>query len=132
MADLAGTLLHECCHQYHNVKDIKGCNGKIHNKKFKALAEKVGFRVEKSKECGFGHTYVDPDTELMDFIVNEIKPNGEIFKYAREATDSSTLKPRKKNSFAYVCGSCGMKAKAKEGANLMCSDCEESMEMQED
>lgn len=129
--DIIGTIYHEILHEYHNVNGIRGCNGNIHNKKFKALAESHGFRIEKSKQYGFGHTFVDPNTELMRFIVDEIKPDAEIFKYARIVGDAKPTKTREKKTFKYVCKNCGAEAKAKAEANLICGECDMNMEMEE-
>lgn len=129
--DIVGTIFHEAIHEFNTMNDIRDCNGKIHNKKFKNKAEEFGFRLEKSKQCGWGHTFVDPDTELMNFIVDEIKPDGEIFKFARIIEGTTEPKPRKKTTFKYVCPQCDNTAKAKEDANLMCGDCDCQMERED-
>lgn len=129
--DIVGTIIHECLHEHNALNGIKDFSGQIHNKKFKIGAEKLGFRVEKSKQCGLAHTFVDPNTELMDFIVNEIKPDGEIFKLARIPQEVSEPKPRKKNTFKYTCPNCGLVAKAKENANLTCNECDCELERED-
>lgn len=129
VVDIVGTIYHEILHEYHNVNGIRGCNVNIHNKKFKTLAEQHGFRVEQSKQCGWGHTFVDQDTDLMEFINNEIQPNEDVFEYARIIETAKPKAIREKKTFKYMCPQCNFEAKAKADANLVCGNCEIEMEI---
>ena len=67
-ADVAETLLHEMCHYYNKVNDIKDCSGNVHNKKFKSSAEEVGLIVEKGKGVGYGYTSMSEALRAYTFI----------------------------------------------------------------
>lgn len=124
--DIAGVLLHEMVHEDNLIKEIKDCNNQVHNKKFKISAERVGLEIEHSKKYGFGHS--TPGNELKEFIVSEINPNADIFKYARV----ENVKPKaEKIMFKYVCQNCETKAMAKRDVALVCGVCNNQMTMDE-
>lgn len=129
VVDIASTVLHEMCHYDNKIKGIKDCSPVVHNKKFKSKAELVGFIVEKSKSYGWAHTF--PNDELKDFIVNEIKPKEEIFKYARIVTSVSP-KEKKKSQYKFICPQCQAVAKAKQDVKLNCANCNVEMEMEDE
>jgi predicted SprT family Zn-dependent metalloprotease len=131
-ADVAETLLHEMCHYHNKVNDIKDCSGNVHNKKFKASAEKVGLVVEKGKGVGYGYTSM---SEALEAYMNEVvKPNEEAFEYFR----STPVKPsgggggggRKKSIFKYTCPDCGAEVKGKRDMTIKCGICDVVMKME--
>lgn len=138
--DIIGTLLHEMVHYYHALNDIKDATNNVHNKKFKNEAERVGFIVTKGSPNGWGYTECGED--LKDFILTEINPNAECFLYFRNNCvlkdkekgegDGTEKKPRKKNTFKYTCPCCGLEIKAKSDVNVLCGDCNVSMEIEEE
>ena len=131
-ADVAETLLHEMCHYYNKVNDIKDCSGNVHNKKFKSSAEKVGLVAEKGKGVGYGYTSM---SEALEAYMNEVvKPNEEAFEYFR----SSPMKPsgggggRKKSTFKYTCPDCGAEVKGKRDVTIKCGLCDVVMKMEDE
>lgn len=56
--DMGELILHELAHAENNVLGIKDCsNGRMHNKKFKVMAEKLGLEVHpRDKSVGYGFT----------------------------------------------------------------------------
>lgn len=130
-AEIVETLLHEMCHYYNKANDTKDCNGNVHNKKFKSLAEKVGLVVEHGKSVGFGYTSLSD--ELKAYINEVIKPNDKAFEYFRTApikiggADSG----RKKSVFKYTCPDCGQEAKGKRDVAIKCGFCDVVMEMED-
>jgi predicted RNA-binding Zn-ribbon protein involved in translation (DUF1610 family) len=132
VTDIVETVLHECCHYQNKVLDIKDCNGQIHNKKFKSMAEKVGLLVERDKKVGWGYTSCS--AELKQFITDTIKPNGEAFSYFRtmvlDTGKAST--PREKTIFKYTCPQCGEEVKAKKDKNIICGDCKVAFKIEEE
>lgn len=131
-ADVSETLLHEMCHYYNKVNDIKDCSGNVHNKKFKSSAEKVGLVVEKGKGVGYGYTSM---SEALEAYMNEVvKPNEEAFEYFR----SSPMKPsgggggRKKSTFKYTCPDCGAEVKGKRDMTIKCGLCDVVMKMEDE
>ena len=79
--DLVATLQHELCHYCNAINDIKDTSGKVHNKKFKIMAEAHGLVVERDKSVGWGYTR--PTDEFFDFIRDVIKPDESAFRYYR-------------------------------------------------
>lgn len=131
-AEIVETLLHEMCHYCNESAGINDCNGQIHNKKFKSLAEKVGLIVEKGKSIGWGHTSLSE--ELEKYIEDNIKPNEKAFEYFRvvNSTESGVKKPRAKNMFKYTCPICGQVARAKKDVVIKCGRCDVDMEIEDD
>ena len=130
-ADVAETLLHEMCHYYNKVNNIKDCSGNVHNKKFKSSAERVGLVVEKGKSVGWGYTSMSD--ELKDFMEDIVKPSEEAFEYFR----STPMKlsggggGRKKNLFKYTCPECGAEVKGKRDMTIKCGLCDVEMKMED-
>lgn len=55
--DMGELMLHELAHAENNVLGIKDCSGRQHNKKFKAMAERLGLLVhDRDKLVGYGFT----------------------------------------------------------------------------
>ena len=130
-ADVAETLLHEMCHYHNKVNDIKDCSGNVHNKKFKASAEKVGLVVEKGKGVGYGYTSM---SEALEAYMNEvIKPSEVAFEYFRTAPvkPSGAGGGRKKNIFKYTCPDCGAEVKGKRDMTIKCGLCDVVMKMED-
>ena len=129
--EVVETLLHEMCHYANKIDGVKDCNGNIHNKKFKKLAERVGLIVEKGKSVGWGYTSLSD--ELMEYIKEEINPDETAFEYFRAGAKKpdDTKKPRKKNMFAYTCPDCGQTVKGKRDITVKCGVCENIMDMED-
>lgn len=128
--EIVETLLHEMCHYYNKLSDIKDCNGNIHNKKFKSLAESVGLIVEKGKSVGYGYTSLSD--ELKEYIKEIIKPNEQSFEYFRDSViKGGTNKPKTKKLFKYTCPDCGQIVKGKKDIIVKCGLCNVEMEMED-
>lgn len=123
------TLQHEMVHYANTINGIKDCNGQVHSKKFKELAEKVGLKCEKSKKYGWGTT--ECSEPFKTFITDKIKPDESVFKYFRIGGIEIEKKPREKKTFKYVCPECGLIVKAGPDKNIMCEDCNKTFEMEE-
>ena len=130
-ADVAETLLHEMCHYYNKMNDIKDCSGNVHNKKFKKSAENVGLVVEKGKSVGWGYTSMSD--ELRTFMEEIVKPNDKAFEYFRSVPMklSGGGGERKKSVFKYICPDCGQEAKGKRDVVIKCGLCDVVMDMEE-
>ena len=129
--EVVETLLHEMCHYANKMSDIKDCNGNVHNKKFKSLAERVGLIVEKGKSVGWGYTSLSD--ELKEYITNEINPNEKAFEYFRASVNSigGTKTPRQKKTFTYTCPDCGQTVKGKRDIVIICGNCSVDMEIED-
>ena len=130
-AEIAETLLHEMCHYYNKMNDIKDCSGNVHNKKFKSSAERVGLVVEKGKGVGYGYTSMSE--ALRAFMDEVVKPNEVAFEYFRTAPVklSSGSGGRKKNVFKYTCPECGAEVKGKRDMTIKCGICDVVMKMED-
>lgn len=131
--DIICTLLHEMCHYWNKINNIKDCAGKRHNKKFKKSAERVGFVVSELIGYGFGKT--DPTDELIDYIENEVNPQNEVFEHFRCISlnkKDKEKKKRKKTSFNYTCPNCGQTLKGKKNLYILCGICKQDFEMEDD
>ena len=131
-ADVAETLLHEMCHYYNKMNDIKDCSGNVHNKKFKKSAENVGLIVEKGKSVGWGYTSMSD--ELKAYMDEVVKPNDKAFEYFRTAPTklSGGGGGRKKNLFKYTCPECGQEVKGKRDVTIKCGLCDVVMDMEDE
>lgn len=129
--EVAETLLHEMCHYCNKMSNIKDCNGNIHNKKFKILAENVGLIVEKGESVGYGYTSLSG--ELENYINEVIKPDEDAFEYFRaDMVKDSETKTRGKKTFKYTCPICGQEVKGKREINVKCGLCNIEMKMEDE
>jgi len=126
--EIVCTLHHEMVHQSNKMSEIKDCNGQVHNKKFKTLAESVGLVVTKSKKYGFGHT--ECSDKFKVFIDNTIKPEGKCFEYFRNSGEEDKTQ-KEKTMFTYICPDCKEKIKAKIDKVIICGECDVEFEIQE-
>lgn len=128
--EIVETLIHEMCHYYNKLSNIKDCNGNIHNKKFKSLAESVGLIVKKGKSVGYGYTSLSD--ELKEYVKEIIKPNEQSFEYFRDSViKGGTNKPKTKKLFKYTCPDCGQIVKGKKDIIVKCGLCNVEMEMED-
>lgn len=130
-SEVAETLLHEMCHYCNKLSDIRDCNGNIHNKKFKSLAEDVGLIVERGKSVGYGYTSLSD--ELKVYMDEVVKPSETAFEYFRTSPikASGTGGTRKKNVFKYTCPDCGQEVKGKRDIDIKCGRCDVLMQMED-
>lgn len=126
--DICAVLLHELVHYSNKVNGVKDCSGKIHNKKFKAAAEKVGLEVERDKKVGWGYT--SPSRELRDYITKEIAPKASALNYYRIIPEKTTGNGPVNKPTKYVCPKCGAKVQGKADFELVCKRCGVDMEIQ--
>jgi hypothetical protein len=125
---IVDTLQHETVHYANKMSDIKDCNGQVHNKKFRNLAEQVGLIVEKSKKYGYGHTSCSDEFKV--FIDEEIKPDMKAFEYFRNVPPKEKKVASEKKTFKYICPVCNAEVKAKKDKNIVCGECECQFEME--
>ena len=119
------------CHYHNKVSNIKDCNGNVHNKKFKSLAENVGLVVERGKSVGWGYTSMSD--ELRAYMDEVVKPSEVAFEYFRTAPIKlvGTGGTRKKNLFKYTCPDCGQEVKGKRDMTIKCGLCDVVMEIED-
>ena len=128
--EIVGTLQHEMVHYYNCCHATKDCNGQIHNKKFREMAEAKGLLCEKSKQYGWGLTTLSEPFKKI--IADEIKPDAAVFEYFRNQPKIEKDKKIAKKTFKYKCPSCGTEVKGKADIKVRCVDCDCDFELEED
>ena len=106
-ADVLGTLLHEAAHALAHVRGIKDTSrqGRWHNAKFKALAEKLGIEVAKDPRIGWSPTTIPASTrEQYAEVIDEL---GRVLRLHR-AVEVAGGKDKKPSPPPCVC-ECGRK-----------------------
>ncbi len=69
--DMGELMLHELAHAENNALGVKDCSGRQHNKKFKAMAERLGLVVkERDKSVGYGFTDLGDEARKFLFRVD--------------------------------------------------------------
>jgi len=135
------TLMHECCHLWNiqcGVQDTSR-KGTYHNTKFKEVAEARGLTVEKSDK--YGYCITKPTPEFTELVMKKCRAG--CFKLERMKTyrDGSpkvtttgsdgkekTVSRVKQSTRKYVCPNCGIIVRATREVNIVCGDCDATME----
>ena len=126
--EIVGTLQHEMVHYANKLNDIKDCNGQVHNKKFKDLAENVGLICEKSQKYGWGYTTLS--NSFMVHVNEEVKPDEKCFEYFRDVGVQKAKKESVKKIFKYSCPNCDLEVKSKPDKQIKCGNCEVDLIME--
>lgn len=107
--DVGELIIHELAHAENQAKGIKDCDktGRVHNKKFKAMAEALGLLVEpRHKTHGFAFTKVG---EGAKSFLDKCAFNREVFTMARicEAAEEKGEKGAGSRLVKVECPGCG-------------------------
>ena len=132
------TLLHEMVHLHNlenGIKDVSR-NGSYHNKKFKEIAEAHGLIIEHDKKIGWSPTKLENNT--INFI-KKLQLKEEAFTLVRldptmqqdDELEGGEEEPKKTSTRKYVCPGCGVIVRATKEVNIICSDCNQSFELEE-
>ncbi len=132
--NVVATMIHECTHLYclmNNIKDTSN-NGVYHNKRFKDIAENMGF-LQIDRHEKYGWTITSPTEETLNFCIEygfeDIKINRQGAYYmVGTATPISTTTPKitkPSSTRKYICPCCGNSFRATKAINVMCMDCNE-------
>lgn len=142
--NVIATLLHEMTHLYNIAHNVQDCSrgGTYHNRKFKEEAERRGLVIAKDER--YGWTVTMPSDELIEYIIDKgfpeimmnrgfnlsglIGPGGT--KTGNGGKDGGTEK-KKSSTRKYKCPCCGNSVRATKAVNIICGDCMEKMELQE-
>lgn len=124
--EIAETLMHEMVHLYNFQNDVKDCSGQIHNKKFKAEAERRFLVVSKMGRYGWAQT------DLSDFlkeIISDFNKNESAFSIYRTTKEKPKEPPAK--PFRYTCPKCEAKVSSKDEVSVICKVCNMDFELKE-
>lgn len=125
--DICSTLLHEMVHLYHfqnGIKDVSR-SGMYHNKKFKETAEKKGLIVEYDNSIGWSISTLNNNTKNF---LNSLDIDKKAFALTRYRNINGEKPTRKHSTRKYICPICGMSVRATKEVNIMCGDCDMTME----
>ena len=121
--NVCATLLHEMVHLYCMCEKIQDTsnNGRYHNKKFKAEAEKRNLIIEHAKYIGWSVT--TPSDEFVTMLKN----NGLLknIEHSRN-TKALLISPkgkRKSSTRKYICPTCKASVRATKDINIIHADC---------
>lgn len=122
------TLLHEMVHLYCAENEISDTcqHGRYHNKAFKAECEARDLEVEYDRANGYAHT---KPTEAFKQKLGDAGIDLSI-RFAR-IPPKAKAKAERAKAHTYICPQCGQKVRSTGLLNLICGDCELSMEMQD-
>ena len=136
--NVVATMIHECCHLYALMNDIKDTsnNGVYHNKRFKDIAEGIG-HLQIDRHDKYGWTITSPTEETINFCIEygfeDIKINrqgayfvaGTATPIATPITTPTTRITKPSSTRKYICPCCGNSFRATKTINVICMDCDE-------
>jgi predicted SprT family Zn-dependent metalloprotease len=130
LIDVLGTLVHEMTHLEQQEYGKPGKNGN-HNREWGVLMERIGLIPSNTGQPGGKKTgrqmthYIDP---MGDFLTaaNELVDTGFDLPYFTRPREAA-LKKKDLSKVKHECPCCSFKAWAKQGANLICGDCNEQL-----
>lgn len=138
ITNVVATLIHEACHLYAILKNIKDTsnNGVYHNSNFRKLAEDRGIHIERHEK--YGWTITEPTEETIEFCIKYELEDIQIVRQSNfsisglggaKAGNGNDIpkKPKGSNSRKYICPCCGNIARTTRDMKLICGDCMETM-----
>lgn len=139
--EIVGTLIHEAAHAQNFEEKIHDCSrSQYHNKKFKAVAEKMGLAVRQISHYGFALTEMTEETRniyrketevLKDALVHRRKPI-----WIQGATSSGKVEEESKNTSRSRKAVCKcpfiirVSKKTLDETVIRCESCEKSFEFE--
>lgn len=139
--EIVATMVHEMVHLENLQNGVQDTSrgGTYHNKAFKDLAEKRMLKIDHDQKYGWTITSVTEDLlnwcaalDLVDIQINRNEGYnfGGMGKGIVPPVAGKT--PKKKSSTRkYVCPECGQTVRATKAVNIICGDCNETMQCQE-
>lgn len=124
------TILHEMTHMYNIIHGIQDCSrgNTYHNKKFKEKAETVGLEIQYDKKIGWSIT--KPTEELIKYIATKKWNKIPVIRNPQISAGKNGTKA-KSSTRKYICPACGMSVRATKEVYLICGNCKEKMETED-
>ena len=135
------TLMHEMVHLYNIQREVQDTSraGTYHNREFKEVAEARGLNVDKDLKYGFCVT--TPTNAFTELVKKHCRAGCfklERMKTYRDGTPKitktgedgkeKTVTRTKQSSRKYTCPKCGVIVRATKEVNIICGDCDITME----
>lgn len=127
--DIVETLLHEMCHLYAQINNIKDTSrsGIYHNKKFADIANSHMLKAVETEHIGY-RTEATPELSTW---VNDNCPFTEIrLRKKLDVVKDKESGKSKQSMRKYVCPSCGLIIRATKDCRVQCIECQKEMELQ--
>ncbi len=128
--NVLATLMHEMVHLYCMINGIADTskNGRYHNKRFQAEAQKRDLKIEYAQYIGYSIT--SPTESFIGMIrkhgllanIDRCRVSGDAPPSPVGGNDDDTKK-KKGSTRKYVCKSCGISVRATKDVNIICGDC---------
>ncbi len=131
LVEVLSTLVHEMTHLEQQEYGKPGKNGN-HNREWVGLMERIGLIPSNTGQPGGKKTgrqmthYIDPMGDFLTWT-NELIERGFDLPYFTRPRDGATLKKKDLSKVKHTCPSCDFKAWAKQGANIICGECNEQL-----
>lgn len=125
------TLVHEMTHLEQQEYGKPGKKGH-HNREWVGLMERVGLIPSNTGEPGGKQTgrqmthYIDPEGPFTS-AMEDLRATGFDLPYFTKPRDAGAAKKKDLSKVKHTCPMCDFKAWAKQGANIICGDCEEKL-----
>lgn len=137
--DVLATLVHEMCHLERQVAERAPPKGGYHDTLWAVMMRRVGLQPKAldkdgnktDKETGTKVTHEIVEGGPFDVACKELLAAGLTLPYSERAfteQQAKRAKVKKASKTKYTCPSCEANAWAKPGANLVCGDCDETLE----
>lgn len=122
-------ILHEMIHFEHHLDNICGTSRSgFHNLNFKNTGEKYGLIFEK-KDKRIGWSSSKPSDKLLKIFDEFLKDNPLDYKDFRKNAEDPKKQPKpKKRYYKYICLGCNKEAKIKKDTVIICGDCNQPYE----
>lgn len=129
IANIIATLVHEMVHYYCHLQGIQDTSrgGTYHNSRFKDEAEKRALLIEYSPKIG--HSITSPSPALKTFCTSQHWRNKLTIFRGGDLPDDTPKKKKPSSTRKYVCPSCGQSIRATKEVNIICGDCQQTMEV---
>lgn len=122
----AAVMCHEMVHLYCRENDIEETcqNGRYHNKLFKQEAEARDLKIGYERAIGYS------PTEPTKAFIAKLCENGYALEvpFARNTIEKGKSKTTRQKAHKYLCHICGQEVRSTADLNLICGNCEITME----
>lgn len=128
-ASVIATLVHEMVHYYCHLNGIQDTSrgGTYHNSRFKEEAEKRALIIDYDPRIG--HSITTPSPALKKFCTAQHWRNKLTIFRTSELPDDTPKQKKPSSTRKYVCPCCGQSIRATKAVNIICGDCDKTMEV---